>query len=57
MCVFVSVLMCVCVSGVLRAFPMHFDESSMFAGKKLEAKILKVERVCLYLTVDHISTT
>ncbi|XP_056442703.1 ERO1-like protein beta isoform X1 [Gadus chalcogrammus] len=26
-----------------RAFPMHFDESSMFAGKKLEAKILKEE--------------
>jgi len=25
-----------------RLFPMHFDESSMFAGKKLEAKILKV---------------
>ncbi|KAJ3615151.1 hypothetical protein NHX12_018719 [Muraenolepis orangiensis] len=26
-----------------KAFPMHFDESSMFAGKKLEAKILKEE--------------
>ncbi|KAA0707381.1 ERO1-like protein beta [Triplophysa tibetana] len=26
-----------------RAFPMHFDESSMFAGHKIEAKILKEE--------------
>uniref|UniRef100_A0A8C5HTN0 Endoplasmic reticulum oxidoreductase beta n=1 Tax=Gouania willdenowi TaxID=441366 RepID=A0A8C5HTN0_GOUWI len=27
----------------LRAFPMHFDEKSMFAGHKLEAKTLKEE--------------
>lgn len=26
----------------LRAFPMHFDEKSMFAGRKLEAATLKV---------------
>ncbi|XP_041958634.1 LOW QUALITY PROTEIN: ERO1-like protein beta [Alosa sapidissima] len=26
-----------------RAFPMHFDEKSMFAGHKIEAKILKEE--------------
>lgn len=30
---------------VLRAFPMHFDEKSMFAGHKLEAKTLKVSRL------------
>ncbi|XP_063738963.1 ERO1-like protein beta isoform X1 [Eleginops maclovinus] len=27
----------------IRSFPMHFDEKSMFAGQKIEAKILKEE--------------
>ncbi|KAL6111050.1 ero1b [Pungitius sinensis] len=31
------------VFGEIRAFPMHFDERSMFAGHKIEAKILKEE--------------
>lgn len=26
-----------------RSFPMHFDEKSMFAGHKMEAKTLKVK--------------
>ncbi len=30
-------VLCLC-----RAFPMHFDESSMFAGHKIESKTLKV---------------
>uniref|UniRef100_G3Q847 Endoplasmic reticulum oxidoreductase 1 beta n=1 Tax=Gasterosteus aculeatus aculeatus TaxID=481459 RepID=G3Q847_GASAC len=31
------------VFSEIRAFPMHFDEKSMFAGHKIEAKILKEE--------------
>ncbi|XP_034722418.1 ERO1-like protein beta, partial [Etheostoma cragini] len=31
------------VFNEIKAFPMHFDEKSMFAGHKIEAKILKEE--------------
>ncbi|XP_029281932.1 ERO1-like protein beta isoform X2 [Cottoperca gobio] len=31
------------VFNEVRSFPMHFDEKSMFAGHKIEAKILKEE--------------
>ncbi|KAG1929691.1 ERO1-like protein beta isoform X1 [Pimephales promelas] len=31
------------ILNVTKAFPMHFDESSMFAGHKMEAKTLKEE--------------
>ncbi|XP_068444799.1 ERO1-like protein beta isoform X2 [Clinocottus analis] len=31
------------VFNEIRSFPMHFDEKAMFAGQKIEAKILKEE--------------
>lgn len=32
----------IAVFSFSRTFPMHFDEKSMFAGNKIEAKTLKV---------------
>uniref|UniRef100_A0A4W4DS10 Endoplasmic reticulum oxidoreductase beta n=1 Tax=Electrophorus electricus TaxID=8005 RepID=A0A4W4DS10_ELEEL len=37
-----------------KAFPMHFDESSMFAGHKMEARRLKVSKFC---TPMHLQTS
>uniref|UniRef100_A0A3P8UIH1 Endoplasmic reticulum oxidoreductase 1 beta n=1 Tax=Cynoglossus semilaevis TaxID=244447 RepID=A0A3P8UIH1_CYNSE len=35
----------------IKTFPMHFDEKSMFAGGKIEAKILKVRVELLLLSI------